>query len=88
VLVDFVVPERWYKVDEVAEVIGFKRDTIIRLVKRGELEVLVLPSVPGRRVRIFSCRRILGAKIIRFVKKYTKRGSQAGRFPIGESPFL
>jgi len=74
-LVDFVVPEKWYTVDEVGEVIGFKRDTIIRLVKRGELEVMVPPSVPGRRIRTYSCRRIQGAEIIRFVKKYTRGGS-------------
>jgi len=75
VLVDFVVPERWYTVDETGEVIGFKRDTIIRWVKRGELESMVPPAVPGRRRRTYSCRRIQGAEIIRFVKKYTRGSS-------------
>ena len=71
-LVDFVVPERWYAVDETAKVLGFSRDTVIRLIKSGELEAMTLPTKPGRRKRVYSSRRVQGAEIIRFVKKYTR----------------
>jgi len=72
VLVDFVVPERWYTVDETAEVLGFSRDTVIRLIKSGELEAMTLPTKPGRRKRVYSSRRVQGAEILLFVKKYTR----------------
>ena len=71
-LVDFVVPEKWYTVDEAAEVLGFSRDTVIRLIKSGELEAMTLPTKPGRRKRVYLSRRVQGAEIIRFAKKYTR----------------
>src|SRR6266851_9926024 len=71
-LVDFVVPERWYAVDETAKVLGFSRDTVIRLIKSGELEAMTLPTKPRRPKRVYSSRRIQGAEIIRFVRKYTR----------------
>jgi excisionase family DNA binding protein len=70
-LVDFVVPERWYSVDEVAEILGFSRDTVIRLIENGFLTALVLPRKARRGRRIYSSRRIQGAEIIRFAKAYT-----------------
>ena len=71
-LVDFVDPLKWYTVDETAKVLGFGRDKIIRLIQDGELEAMTLPSKPGRRKRVYSSRRVQGAEIIRFVKKYTR----------------
>jgi excisionase family DNA binding protein len=70
-LVDFVEPGKWYSVDEVAEVLGFSRDTIIRLTKKGLLEALTLPAAARSRRRVYSSRRVQGAEIVRFVKTYT-----------------
>jgi DNA-binding transcriptional MerR regulator len=70
-LVDFVVPEKWYSIDETSKILGFSRDTIIRLIKGGFLVALVLPVKSRNRRRIYSSRRIQGAEIIRFAKKYT-----------------
>ena len=70
-LVDFVDPLRWYTVNETAKVLGFSRDTVIRLIEAGELEALTLPAKSNRRKRVFKSRRIQGAEIIRFARKYT-----------------
>jgi hypothetical protein len=72
VLVDFVEPLKWYTVNEVAAVLGFSRDKIIRLIEDGELETMTLPVKPNRRVRRYASRRVQGAEIIRFARKYTR----------------
>ena len=69
-LVDFVEPAKWYAVNDVAEILGFERDTIIRLVKKGHLEAFTLPEMNLERNRDFKSRRIKGAEILRFVKTY------------------
>ena len=71
-LVDFVEPAKWYTVDQTAEILGFSRDTVIRLIKAGELEAMTLPTKSGRRRRVYLSRRIQGAEIIRFARKYTR----------------
>lgn len=66
---DFVEPSKWYSVDEVAEVLGFSRDAIIRLVRKGYLEAFTLPVGSRVRKRVYTSRRVQGAEIIRFVKQ-------------------
>jgi excisionase family DNA binding protein len=76
-LVDFVEPKRWYSVDEVAELLGFSRDTIIRLITKGYLEALALPAGSGVRKRVYTSRRVQGAALIRFAKVCTGEAARA-----------
>jgi hypothetical protein len=70
-LADSVVPEKWYSINETAKILGFSRDTIVRLIDGGFLVALVLPLKQRSRRRTYSSRRIQGAEIIRFTRKYT-----------------
>ena len=62
-----VDPEKWYTVNEVAEILGWGRDTIIRLIERRYLQALVKPKTSEKRCREFQCRMVKGSEIVRFV---------------------
>jgi hypothetical protein len=73
-LVDFVDPKRFYNINEVADVLGLGRDSIIALTKAGEIAAVTLPKMSkGKGRRRKECRRIQGDEIIRFTKKYLGR---------------
>jgi Helix-turn-helix domain len=69
-VLDSIQPEKWYSVKEVAGILGFSEDTVIRRTNRGFLKALVLPGQSSVRRRIYQSRRIQGAEIIRFIKTY------------------
>lgn len=68
-IVDFVKPEEWYTVQDVAELLGFGRDTVIRQIKQGYLKAFVMPCKSTRRCRVFESRRIQRAEILRYVRE-------------------
>ena len=70
-LLDSVLPEKWYSVSEVSEVLGFQRDTVIRQIKAGFLKAFILPRKPTRK-RVFCSYRIQGAEIIRYVREHVR----------------
>ncbi len=72
---DFVDPLRWYAIDQVAKILGWGRDTIIRLIEKGHLEAVTLPEMNRERNRVYSSRRVQGNAIIEFVKKNSGRKS-------------
>jgi excisionase family DNA binding protein len=67
-LLDHIVPARWYTINETAEILGWERDTIIRLIESGYLQAQVKPKTGSKRCREFLCRLVQGCEIIRFVK--------------------
>jgi hypothetical protein len=69
-LVDFVDEKQFYDVNAVARFFGFKRDWVIRQIERGELEALEPPE-RRKRKRGYKTRRVQGAEILRFARKYT-----------------
>ncbi len=65
-----VSPEQWYCVKEVAGILGFSRDTVIRQVRRGFLRAFVLPGRSAVRRRVYESRRIRGSEILRYVREH------------------
>lgn len=76
-ILNSVNPEKWYCVKEVAELLGFSRDTVIRQVRRGFLEAFVLPGKTSIRRRLYESRRIRGAAILRYVREHMASGPEA-----------
>ena len=72
-VLDSIQPEKWYSVKEVAAVLGFSEDTVIRQVNRRLLKAFVLPGRSDKRVRTYQCRRVQGSEIIRYLKSYMSR---------------
>ena len=70
---DSIVLEKWYSVKEVAALLGFGEDTVIRLTNRGLLQAFSLPVISPHRKRSYESRRIQGAEIIRFIKNHMNR---------------
>lgn len=69
-LLGSVSPEKWYSIKEVAEFLGFSRDTVIRQVRRGSLKAFVLPGKSSVRQREYASRRIQGSEILRYVRDH------------------
>lgn len=65
-----VSPERWYCVKEVAGLLGFSRDTVIRQVHKGFLKAFVLPGRSSVRRRVYASRRIQGSELLRYVREH------------------
>jgi hypothetical protein len=63
-----VDPERWYTIGEVVPILGWERDTIIRLIEQGFLQAQVKPKTGNKRCREYLCRVIQGCELIRFVR--------------------
>jgi len=69
-LLDSVEPEKWYKIDDVAKIIGWSHDTIERWIEDRVLQAFVKDSRSDKRKRIFRGKRVQGCEIIRFVKAH------------------
>ena len=67
---DSVVPTQWYSVKEVAGLLGFSRDTVIRQVRKGLLKAFVLLGKSSVRRRVYESRRIQGSEISRYVREH------------------
>ena len=66
-LIENVEPEKWYRVRDVAEILGWGVDSIRRWIDRGKLQAFVRPGRCGnRRVRHYRAMRIKGSELIRF----------------------
>ncbi len=75
-LLDSVKPDDALTVNEVGKIIGFKRDTVIRLIKKGKMPAFRLPSMPSKRnPRVFEQFRVWGSDLIAWVQAnyYRKR---------------
>lgn len=72
-VLDSIEPSKWYSVKEVAAILGFSEDTIIRQTNRGFLKAFVLPVKYSTRKRKFKSRRIQGAEIILYIKLYMNK---------------
>lgn len=64
--------ERWLSVKEVSAILGFSCDTVRRLVRRGELKALRLPTHSSKRVRVYECLRIAYSEVLRFIRRNMK----------------
>ncbi len=72
-VLDSIELERWYSVKEVAAILGFSEDTVIRQINRGFLKAFLLPGRTDKKVRRYYCRRVQGSEIIRYLKSYMSR---------------
>lgn len=72
-VLDSVNPEKWYSVKEVAAILGFSEDTVIRQTNRGLLRAFVLPGSSSRRRRVYQCRRVLGRELIRYIQAFLNK---------------
>lgn len=72
-VLDSIQPEKWYSVKEVAAILGFSTDTVIRQVNRGFLKTFILPKKSSRRKRTYESRRVQGAELIRYIQTYMNR---------------
>jgi transposase len=72
-VLDSIELERWYSVKEVAAILGFSEDTVIRQINRGFLKAFLLPGRTDKKVRRYHCRRVQGSEIIRYLKTYMNR---------------
>jgi excisionase family DNA binding protein len=60
--------EKMYSVKEAAGVLGFSRDTVVRVIRRGHLKAWKLPKA-GSRKRQYECYRIPESELLRFMKQ-------------------
>ena len=72
-VLDSVQPEKWYSVKEVAGILGFSEDTVIRQINRGFLKAFVLPGRSEKRRRIYKSRRVLGRDLSRYIGGFMNR---------------
>lgn len=70
---DSVVPGQWYSVKEVAGLLGFSRDTVIRQVRSGFLKAFSLPGKSAKRKRVYVSRRIQGSEVLRYVREHVEQ---------------
>ncbi len=72
-VLDSIQPEKWYSAKEVAGILGFSEDTVIRQINRGFLKAFVLPGKSPFRRRTYKCRRVLGRELVRYIDGYMNR---------------
>jgi DNA-binding transcriptional MerR regulator len=68
-LFDSIDPERWYKVSEAADILGWSHDMVERWIAQGLLQAFVI-ACRGNRKRLYRGKRVQGCEIIRFVKTH------------------
>jgi DNA-binding transcriptional MerR regulator len=69
-LLDSVETDKWYKVHEVSEILGWSIDAVRRWIYRGLIKAFIQPTTSNRRKRIYRSTRVQGAEIIRFVRTH------------------
>jgi hypothetical protein len=67
-LLSNVEPETWYRVNDVAKILGWSEDVVRRWVDKGLMQAFVKPVTSTKRKRVWMGLRIQGAEIIRFVE--------------------
>ena len=72
-VLDSIQPEKWYSVKEVAGILGFSEDTVIRQIVRGFLKAFVLPGKSDKRRRVYRCRRVRCRDLSRYIDGYMNR---------------
>lgn len=72
-VLDSIQPEKWYSVKEVAAILGFSEDTVIRQINRGFLKAFALPGRSDKRHRIYRSRRVLGRDLSRYIDGFMNR---------------
>ena len=61
--------EKQYAAKEAAAILGLSPDTVLRLIRRGELRAWKLPGSNGRRKRQYEVWRIPQSELVRFIKR-------------------
>ena len=69
-LLNSIEPEKWYKVGEVAAILGWSHDRVEDWIDDGALQAFVIDLRSSRRPRIYRGKRVQGCEIIRFVKEH------------------
>jgi hypothetical protein len=69
-LLNSVDPEKWYKVTEVAKLLGWGVDAVRDWIYGGHLQAFIKPGNSDRRRRIYRGARVKGSEIIRFANAH------------------
>jgi hypothetical protein len=69
-LLDSIEKEKWYKVREVAKIVGWSHDRIEDWIDEGALQAFVKDLRSEKRNRIYRGKRVQGCEIIRFIKAH------------------
>ena len=69
-ILDSIEKEKWYRVREVAKILGWSHDAIERWIDAGALQAFVASWQSDRRSRLYRGKRVQGAEIIRFIKAH------------------
>lgn len=69
-LLNSVEPETWYRVRDVAKIVGWSEDTVYEWIHNGHLQAFVAPIGSDKRNRVYMGLRVQGAEILRFVKAH------------------
>ena len=69
-LLDSVIPEKWYRVSETADILGWSHDMVERWIEKGLLQAFVIDCRSDLRPRIYRGKRVQGCEIIRFVRAH------------------
>lgn len=67
-LLDSVVPEKWYSVRDAGAILGYAHDTVEDLIRDEFLQALLKPQKRSRGQGFYICKSVQGCEIIRFVK--------------------
>lgn len=62
--------EKMYCVKEAAEILGFSRDTVLRLIHRKELKAWKIPGKQNPRKREYECWRIPESELHAFMRRH------------------
>jgi hypothetical protein len=79
ILLNNIEPQKWYKVRDVAKIIGWGEDAAYDWVHGGLLEAFLKPITSSRRKRTWTGMTIQGCEIIRFVKAHLSTNRQRVR---------
>jgi hypothetical protein len=79
VMFDSIDREKWYPVKWVADYLNYKRDAILRRIRKGHLQALLMPQVGDCRDRVYMSLSIQGCELIRFISENLTELKRTGR---------
>jgi excisionase family DNA binding protein len=66
----WIEPERFYTIDDTASILNIGRDSVRRLIERGQLPAVKYPKMGGKGKNVKWM--ILGTLLIQFIELHTK----------------
>ena len=69
-ILDLIEREKWYRVSETADILGWSHDMVEDWIDDGLMQAFVIDLRSDKRDRIYRGKRVQGCEIIRFVKAH------------------